>query len=39
MEGEILEQKATPRLGLATFRKRRVNVGFPKVMSEFSARW
>jgi hypothetical protein len=38
MEAEIGEQKTTPRLGLATFRKRRVSVGFPKIMSEFPAR-
>jgi hypothetical protein len=30
------QQKATPGLGLATVRKRRVSVGFQKIMSVFS---
>jgi hypothetical protein len=36
MEAEMGQQKATSGLGLATVRKRRVSVGFPKIMSVFS---
>jgi hypothetical protein len=36
MEAEMGQQKARPGLGLATVRKRRVSVGFPKIMWVFS---
>jgi hypothetical protein len=36
MEAEMSQQKARPGLGLATVRKRRVSVGFQKIMSVFS---
>jgi hypothetical protein len=36
MEAEMGEEKSTTGLGLATVRKRRVSVGFQKIMLVFS---